>query len=87
MMHDVSEAPAAQPHPDEIVPRHDCPIGGRSGFVIVEDDRQVHYLEWGRSDAPMNAARSRPNSSSTAGSESASTSRPHASVARESLSP
>jgi pimeloyl-ACP methyl ester carboxylesterase len=32
-------------------PRHDVPRGGRSGFTIV-DDRQVHYLEWGRSDAP-----------------------------------
>jgi len=31
--------------------RHDIPTRGRSGFVVV-DDRQVHYLEWGRSDAP-----------------------------------
>lgn len=33
------------------VPRHDTPLRGRSGFVVV-DDRQVHYLEWGRSTAP-----------------------------------
>ncbi len=32
-------------------PRHDVPRRGRSGFVIV-DDRQVHYLEWGRVSAP-----------------------------------
>jgi Alpha/beta hydrolase family len=32
-------------------PRHDVPLGGRSGFVVV-DDRQVHYLEWGVSTAP-----------------------------------
>ena len=38
--------------PDDVVPRHDCPIDGRSGFVVVEGDRQVHYLEWGRSTAP-----------------------------------
>ena len=38
--------------PDDVVPRHDCPIDGRSGFVVVEGDRQVHYLEWGRSGAP-----------------------------------
>jgi pimeloyl-ACP methyl ester carboxylesterase len=31
--------------------QHDVPEGGRSGFVRV-DDRQVHYLEWGRRDAP-----------------------------------
>lgn len=37
--------------PDDIVPRHDCPIDGRSGYVII-DDRQFHYLEWGRSTAP-----------------------------------
>ncbi|MGH9138414.1 MAG: alpha/beta fold hydrolase [Acidimicrobiales bacterium] len=34
------------------VPRHDCPVDGRSGFVVLGDDRQVHYLEWGRSSAP-----------------------------------
>lgn len=39
-------------HPDDVVPRHDCPIDGRSGFVVVEGDRQIHYLEWGRSTAP-----------------------------------
>ena len=38
--------------PDDAVPRHDCPLDGRSGFVVVEGDRQVHYLEWGRSTAP-----------------------------------
>lgn len=32
------------------VPRHDIPTAGRSGFVLVED-RQVHYLEWGRAGA------------------------------------
>jgi pimeloyl-ACP methyl ester carboxylesterase len=32
-------------------PRHDVPIGGRSGFVVLEG-RQVHYLEWGRPGAP-----------------------------------
>lgn len=35
---------------EELVPRHDVPRGGRSGFVVV-DDRQVHYLEWGPSRA------------------------------------
>jgi pimeloyl-ACP methyl ester carboxylesterase len=33
------------------VPRHDIPVGGRSGFALVEG-RQVHYLEWGASAAP-----------------------------------
>lgn len=33
------------------VPRHDIPKLGRSGFCLVED-RQVHYLEWGRWGAP-----------------------------------
>ena len=33
------------------VARHDVPRGGRSGYAIV-DDRQVHYLEWGRTGAP-----------------------------------
>ncbi len=33
-----------------LAPRHDVPAGGRSGFTIV-DERQVHYLEWGRSSA------------------------------------
>ncbi len=33
-----------------LAPRHDVPTGGRSGFTIV-DERQVHYLEWGRSAA------------------------------------
>jgi pimeloyl-ACP methyl ester carboxylesterase len=32
-------------------PRHDVPLGGRSGFTIVEG-RQVHYLEWGSVRAP-----------------------------------
>jgi pimeloyl-ACP methyl ester carboxylesterase len=31
---------------DDAVPRHDVPLGGRSGFAVI-DDRQVHYLEWG----------------------------------------
>jgi pimeloyl-ACP methyl ester carboxylesterase len=34
-----------------LAPRHDVPAGGRSGFTIV-DERQVHYLEWGRVAAP-----------------------------------
>lgn len=33
------------------VPRHDVPLGGRSGFAVIEG-RQVHYLEWGPSAAP-----------------------------------
>jgi len=32
--------------PDDYAPRHDVPVGGRSGFAII-DERQVHYLEWG----------------------------------------
>ncbi|HEY7440295.1 MAG TPA: alpha/beta hydrolase [Acidimicrobiia bacterium] len=40
----------AEPIPTD-VPRHDVPRAGRSGFVLVEE-RQVHYLEWGRSGAP-----------------------------------
>ena len=32
------------------VPRHDVPLGGRSGFTVIEE-RQVHYLEWGRAGA------------------------------------
>src|SRR5205823_10777476 len=36
---------------DGAVPRHDVPTGGRSGFTVV-DDRQVHYLEWGRVRTP-----------------------------------
>lgn len=39
----------AAPLPSD-VPRHDVPRDGRSGFLIV-DGRQVHYLEWGSSDA------------------------------------
>jgi pimeloyl-ACP methyl ester carboxylesterase len=31
-------------------PRHDVPVGGHSGFTMV-DDRQVHYLSWGRRNA------------------------------------
>ena len=34
-----------------LAPRHDVPIGGRSGFTVVSKS-QVHYLEWGRSAAP-----------------------------------
>jgi pimeloyl-ACP methyl ester carboxylesterase len=34
------------------VPRHDVPLGGRSGFTLI-DDRQVHYLEWGPLAAPV----------------------------------
>lgn len=36
---------------EELVPRHDVPRGGRSGFTRVEE-RQVHYLEWGGSSPP-----------------------------------
>jgi pimeloyl-ACP methyl ester carboxylesterase len=36
--------------PDDLAPRHDVPRLGRSGFTIVDEDRQVHYLEWGRRD-------------------------------------
>lgn len=32
-------------------PRHDVPRGGNSAFTLV-DDLQVHYLSWGRRDAP-----------------------------------
>jgi pimeloyl-ACP methyl ester carboxylesterase len=32
-------------------PRHDVPRGGHSAFTLV-DDLQVHYLSWGRRDAP-----------------------------------
>ncbi len=32
-------------------PRHDVPAGGHSAFTLV-DDRQVHYLFWGRLGAP-----------------------------------
>lgn len=34
------------PPPATDVPRHDVPLGGRSGFTVI-DGRQVHYLEWG----------------------------------------
>jgi len=34
-----------------LAPRHDVPVGGRSGFTVVRES-QVHYLEWGRSAAP-----------------------------------
>lgn len=43
----MSDSEAALP----LVPRHDVPTGGRSGFVLV-DGMQFHYLEWGRSTAP-----------------------------------
>ena len=36
---------------DSYAPRHDVPVGGRSGFTVVEG-RQVHYLEWGTVRAP-----------------------------------
>ena len=38
-------------NPDDYAPRHDVPVGGRSGFTIV-DGRQVHYLEWGTVRSP-----------------------------------
>lgn len=37
--------------PDDLVPRHDVPAGGRSGFAVV-DGRQVHFLEWGHRGLP-----------------------------------
>jgi pimeloyl-ACP methyl ester carboxylesterase len=42
---------APEPVPDDHLPRHDVPRGGRSGFVVVEG-RQVHYLEWGHRGLP-----------------------------------
>lgn len=36
---------------DDYAPRHDVPVGGRSGFTVI-DGRQVHYLEWGAVRAP-----------------------------------
>jgi pimeloyl-ACP methyl ester carboxylesterase len=39
----------SQPFGD--VDRHDVPLSGRSGFVVVEG-RQVHYLEWGAAGRP-----------------------------------
>jgi pimeloyl-ACP methyl ester carboxylesterase len=33
-------------------PRHDIPAGGHSAFTLV-NDRQVHYLWWGRPGAPI----------------------------------
>ena len=44
------DAPAPQPAPSP-VPRHDVPVGGRSGFAVI-DGRQVHYLEWGHGALP-----------------------------------
>ncbi len=38
--------------PEDLAPRHDVPRGGRSGFVVVEGDRQVHFLEWGHRGMP-----------------------------------
>jgi pimeloyl-ACP methyl ester carboxylesterase len=35
------------PQPEPLLaPRHDVPLGGRTGFAVV-DGRQVHYLSWG----------------------------------------
>jgi pimeloyl-ACP methyl ester carboxylesterase len=45
---ETAAAPASE-HPP--VPRHDVPLGGRSGFTVI-DGRQIHYLEWGPSGAP-----------------------------------
>jgi pimeloyl-ACP methyl ester carboxylesterase len=47
----VGQAVPDELDPDDVVPRHDCPIDGRSGYVLV-DDRQVHYLQWGPARAP-----------------------------------
>jgi len=46
----MSQAQRVTPPPTE-VPRHDVPLGGRSGFTVI-DGRQVHYLEWGAGMAP-----------------------------------
>jgi pimeloyl-ACP methyl ester carboxylesterase len=51
MTTDSPTDPSIDVHPDDLVPRHDTPLDGRSGFVVVEQ-RQVHYLEWGSSVAP-----------------------------------
>jgi pimeloyl-ACP methyl ester carboxylesterase len=37
--------------PDDLAPRHDVPSGGRSGFLL-DEGRQVHYLEWGHRGLP-----------------------------------
>ena len=47
----MSKTATTAPSPAGEVPRHDVPLGGRSGFTLVEG-RQVHYLEWGPSTAP-----------------------------------
>lgn len=39
------------PLDDARPPRHDIPLGGRSGFVEI-DGRQLHYLEWGHAGRP-----------------------------------
>jgi non-heme chloroperoxidase len=41
----------SQPIPEHLPPRHDVPLGGRSGFVLL-GGRQVHYLEWGHAGLP-----------------------------------
>lgn len=38
-------------HGDDLAPRHDVPVGGRSGFALV-GGHQVHYLEWGHRGLP-----------------------------------
>jgi pimeloyl-ACP methyl ester carboxylesterase len=43
--------PDAPSTPDDRAPRHDVPVGGRSGFAVI-DGRQVHYLEWGAVRSP-----------------------------------
>ena len=42
---------APEVDPGSLAPRHDIPVGGRSGFTVV-DGHQMHYLEWGRIGAP-----------------------------------
>lgn len=44
-------APLAPLDDGHDVPRHDVPRGGHSGFTVV-DDRQIHYLSWGRYGLP-----------------------------------
>ena len=34
-----------------LAPRHDIPLGGRTGFTVV-DGRQIHFLSWGPVSGP-----------------------------------
>jgi pimeloyl-ACP methyl ester carboxylesterase len=57
MTHGGGPARADDEVAEALVPRHDVPKRGRSGFVLV-DDRQVHYLEWGK---PVDGGTPRPS--------------------------